>query len=544
MFLKKSHKYVWWLCAFAAVCFLAGSFLYTRTYSMPGYDAFEEQTAPWSPAFDATEPMPSSLTGETYPYEPTTREEAGNGYISSEITAEEPTTEVSAPDPADVERVRKTQTAGRFLYALGVLSLAAFVFICPFSSPLLGPEPELILGGLSAMWFCWSLQEMSGNFAFGAVLAVLATVLAVCLKGLVSWGCAKFSPRFSLTERLIAKSLREGKLSTGKIIALVSFGVIAAIASLLFAFRTFIDYNFDRDALLFSLPLAAGCCLLLVFALKGAKTYSRSVKNLSQQIKAVADNGAAVVSDGYFAESERELVEIGKKRDEAVKKAIADERFKVELITNVSHDLRTPLTSILGYAELLKDEDLSPEGKERLEKLNVKAGYMREMVEELFELTKVSSGETEAKKEEIDLVKLTEQTLGLFEDSLSAKNLTAKRHYSVNEARLETDGAMLHRVLDNLISNAVKYSPESARVHIYLDGENGVFRVKVVNTANYEMDFDTEEITKRFVRADKARSTSGSGLGLAIAKTYTEALGGEFSIRTEGDQFTAELKFN
>lgn len=544
MFLKKNHKYVWWLCAFAAFCFLAGSFLHTRTYSMPGYSAFEEQTTPWSPAFDETEPMPSSLTGETYPYEPTTRGEAGNGYISSEITTEEPTTEVSAPDPADVERVRKTQTAGRFLYVLGALSLAAFVCVCPFSSPLLGPEPELILGGLSAMWFCWSLKDMSGGFAFGAVLAVLATVLAVCLKGLVSWGCAKFSPRFSLMERILMNRRKKGKLSTGTVVALSLFSMAAAIISLLFAFWTILDYNFDRDALLFSLPLAAGCCLLLVFALKGAKTYSRSVKNLSRQIKAVADNGAAVVSDGYFAESERELAEIGKKRDEAVKKAIADERFKVELITNVSHDLRTPLTSILGYAELLKDEDLSSEGKERLEKLNRKAGYMRDMVEELFELTKVSSGETEAKKEELDLIRLTEQTLGMFDDSLSAKGLTVKRHYAVNEARLKTDGAMLHRVLDNLISNAVKYSPENARVHIYIDGENGAFRVKVINTANYEMDFAAEEITKRFVRADKARSTPGSGLGLAIAKTYTEALGGDFTIRAEGDQFTAELKFN
>lgn len=536
MFLKKSHKYIWCLCVFAAVCFLAGSFLRTRAFSLPGSYAVEKATMTAETTFLAE----AVLSTTACAYEPTTQEMSGGGYASTEPAQDGSVTEVGVPDPADFYRAEKTETAARFFYALGAFSFAAFIFICPFSSPLLGPEPELILGGLSAMWFCW-FKDMSGDFAFGAVLAVLATVLAVCLKGLVSWGCAKFSPRFSLMERIMTSRRKKGKLTAGTVIALASFGMTAAVFSLIFVIRTVADHKFERDALLLSLPLAAGCCLMLIFALKGARTYSRSVKNLSAQIKAVADNGAAVISDGYFSESERELAEIGKKRDEAVRKAIADERFKVELITNVSHDLRTPLTSILGYAELLKDETLSPEGKERLEKLNVKASYMREMVDDLFELTKVSSGETEAKKEELDLIKLTEQTLGMFEDSLEAKHLTVKRHYAEKEARLTTDGAMLHRVLDNLIANAVKYSPENTRIHIYLDRENDIFCIRVVNTANYEMDFDTREITKRFVRADKARSTSGSGLGLAIAKTYTEALGGSFDIRVEGDQFTAEL---
>ena len=531
--MKKNHKYIWCLCALAAACFLLGSFIHTRTYSMPGYDIFSGDSF--------TEPEATTMPpAETYM--PTTAPASG-AVTDGQTQRYEPTTEVPAPDSGEIDRVRKTEGTSRFFYALGILSLAGFVCIFPFSSPLLGPELEMSLGGLSAMWLYWALDEMSGDLAFGAVLAVLGTVLAVCIKGLVSWGCAKFPPGFSLTQRIIEKSLRQGKLSAGRIIALVSFGVAAAAASLAFALWTLIDYNFDRDALMFSLPLAAGCCTMLVFAVKGAKTYSRSVKNLTGQIKAVADNGEAAVSDGYFSESERELAEIGKKRDEALKKAIADERFKVELITNVSHDLRTPLTSILGYAELLKDEELSADGRERLEKLNAKAGYMRDMVEELFELTKVSSGETEAKKEKIDMLKLAEQTVGIFDDSLTAKNLTVKRHYGVSEAILETDGAMLHRVLDNLISNAVKYSPENARIHIYIDRDNGFFRVKVINTANYEMDFDTEEITKRFVRGDKTRSTSGSGLGLAIAKTYTEALGGRFEIQVEGDQFTSELMF-
>lgn len=224
---------------------------------------------------------------------------------------------------------------------------------------------------------------------------------------------------------------------------------------------------------------------------------------------------------------------------EAVAQAVADERFRVDLIANVSHDLRTPLTAILGYGELLEKQPMSEDGKTQLSKLNRKAGYMRDLVDSLFELTKVSSGVLEPKREPIDLLRLLEQTVGFFDDPLTAAGLTVKRQYASQTAPLNSDGTMLHQVFSNLLGNAIKYALKGTRIYLELTEAEGKYLVRMVNTASYEMDFTAEEIVQRFARGDKARSTQGSGLGLAIAQTYAEALGGSFEIVIDGDQFNA-----
>lgn len=226
---------------------------------------------------------------------------------------------------------------------------------------------------------------------------------------------------------------------------------------------------------------------------------------------------------------------------EIVSDAMTSERYRTDLVANVSHDLRTPLTSIIGYGELLEKEDLSTAGREQLDRLNEKARYLREMVDELFELTKVSSGVTGIKKERIDLVKLLEQTLGIYNDELDAAHLEIRRNYAAETAPLDTDGTLLNQVFSNLFTNAVKYALPGTRVHIVLLDEEDAWHVKVINVSNYEMKFDEKEILERFTRADESRHSEGSGLGLAIARTYTEVLGGSFYVTVDGDQFTAHV---
>lgn len=243
--------------------------------------------------------------------------------------------------------------------------------------------------------------------------------------------------------------------------------------------------------------------------------------------------------EGPFAETEEKLKAVQSAHTEAIRQAVTGERFKVELISNVSHDLRTPLTAILGYGELLEQQPMSEEGKLQLSRLNQKAGYMRDLVDSLFELTKVSSGVLEPKREAIDLIRLMEQTIGLFDDQLTAAGLRVKRQYAMKEAALNTDGSMLHQVFANLLGNAIKYALKGSRIYLEAAETDSGYRVRMVNTASYEMDFTAEEIVQRFARGDKARSTQGSGIGLAIAETYTEAVGGAFRIAIDGDQFSA-----
>jgi len=164
---------------------------------------------------------------------------------------------------------------------------------------------------------------------------------------------------------------------------------------------------------------------------------------------------------------------------------------------------------------------------------------MQELVDSLFELTKVSSGVTEPKWENIDLVRLLEQTIGFYDDALKKAGLVVKRAYLEDHVPIISDGGRLHQIFANLLGNAIKYALPGTRIYLTLIKVPEGWRVRLLNTASYEMDFDPEEIVQRFARGDKARSTKGSGLGLAIAQTYTESLGGQFSVEVDGDQFCA-----
>ena len=277
----------------------------------------------------------------------------------------------------------------------------------------------------------------------------------------------------------------------------------------------------------------------MVFCLLCLWKYGADLEHFQKQLSSFQRGLPITVGDGAFAQTEAQLLDVQAQHEEAVRTAVASERFKVELISNVSHDLRTPLTAILGYSELLQKEALSPEGQEQLRRLHQKAGYMSELVESLFELTKVSSGVIEAKKEKIDLIRLLEQTTGLFDDQLTNAGLSVRRSYVSDSIPIVTDGARMHQVFANLLGNAIKYALTGTRIYLEVKETECSYLIRMMNTASYEMDFKPDEIMQRFARGDKARSTKGSGLGLAIAQTYTESVGGKFHVAVDGDQFSA-----
>ena len=291
-------------------------------------------------------------------------------------------------------------------------------------------------------------------------------------------------------------------------------------------------FPFDAPALLFT-ALAGGLGILCL------RKYGAELGHFMLQLDNFQNGLPIAAKEGTFGEAETQLLNLQARHEEAVRTAVTSERFKVELISNVSHDLRTPLTWILGYGELLRKEELSPAGKEQLRALNQKAGYMRDLVEALFELTKVSSGVMECKKESIDLIRLLEQTIGLFDDQLTNAGLSVRRQYESDSVMIVTDGSRMHQVFANLLENAIKYALSGTRIYLEVREKEDGFQIRLVNTSSYEMDFKPEEILQRFARGDKARSTKGSGLGLAIARTYTESVGGRFHVAIDGDQFGA-----
>ena len=224
-----------------------------------------------------------------------------------------------------------------------------------------------------------------------------------------------------------------------------------------------------------------------------------------------------------------------------VEKQLKSERMKIELVTNVSHDLKTPLTSIISYIDLLSAEELSPTARDYVTIIEGKSQRLKTMVADLFDLAKATS-RTDVQTEEIDAVVLTRQVVGDLTDKIETSGRTLKCDIQAETAPINADGKKMYRVFQNVIDNALKYSMEGTRVYLTLKNENGICIITVKNIASYEMTFSPDEITERFTRGDEARSTEGNGLGLSIAKSFTEACGGSFRVDIDGDVFAAIIE--
>lgn len=219
------------------------------------------------------------------------------------------------------------------------------------------------------------------------------------------------------------------------------------------------------------------------------------------------------------------------------------ERLKTELITNVSHDLRTPLTSIITYTDLLKTEDLSIE--ERLKYVDIldrKSQRLKTLIEDLFEVSKMASGNLELNKQRVDLTQLLQQALAEHEEEISVSGLDFRMNIPEVALVAHVDGQRWWRVLDNLILNAIKYSMPGTRVYVTLQQVNGHAEFVVKNISKYEMNAEGEELFERFKRADTSRHTDGSGLGLAIAQSIVDMHAGSMKIDVDGDLFKVTVE--
>lgn len=227
----------------------------------------------------------------------------------------------------------------------------------------------------------------------------------------------------------------------------------------------------------------------------------------------------------------------------SLEKVSRSDQLRMDLITNVSHDLKTPLTSMVGYLELIKKEELSDVVRDYVDVIVDKTDKLKEMIDSLFSLAKVSSGNVELHMETFHFNRLMEQIMADMKDKIDESELQFVTRLTDEDTEIISDNMYCYRICQNLLENALKYSAKGTRVFVKtFVKDNDKLCLEMTNTAGYFMDFEKEDILEKFARGDKSRSTEGNGLGLAIVSSYAKALGGEFDIQIDCDQFKACLK--
>lgn len=322
---------------------------------------------------------------------------------------------------------------------------------------------------------------------------------------------------------------------------LIVFGVYSSVLAFCGAmFGVMIDFGWGTPFVLGIGWFAAAAWLLL----KRIDGFDRVVEALRRLRGGDLTYKLTDMPAGVFASMADDINSLGDGMQLALQNEVRAERMKSELITNVSHDLKTPLTSILNYSDLLCQEHLTPEEANDYAKIIHQKGMrLKNLTSDLFDISKVQSGAEQIFCERLDACTLVRQALGEQDQLIGDGKLALKVDLPEHEVPIWADGKKMSRVMENLIGNCIKYAMPGTRVFISVMEREGNAIIELKNIANYAMDFDANEITERFVRGDTARSTEGSGLGLAIAKSYVEACGGVFAVSVDGDLFKVQITF-
>lgn len=311
--------------------------------------------------------------------------------------------------------------------------------------------------------------------------------------------------------------------------------VLVSAATVILADAGYYDGYFKLVALLFLLSVAA--CL-----------FSLQLRKLQKEGEALAAGNldAQVDTKWMYWDVKRHaenLNSIGDGMAAAIDKQLKSERLKTELITNVSHDIKTPLTSIINYVDLLQHEHTSEQEEEYLAVLKRQAFKLKKLTEDLVEASKATTGNLPVNAVRCSMNELLAQVEGEYGDKLAAAELTLVSVMPEKELFCCVDGALMWRVIDNLLSNICKYAQNGTRVYLTLEKTGGEAVVTFKNTSRAALNIPAEELMERFVRGDSSRSTEGNGLGLSIAQSLTELQGGKMALAIDGDLFKAILRF-
>ncbi|MCI9071297.1 MAG: HAMP domain-containing histidine kinase [Lachnospiraceae bacterium] len=333
----------------------------------------------------------------------------------------------------------------------------------------------------------------------------------------------------------------------------------AAVYGLLMLAGGIMGFTGGRDAKggvwglgsLFFLIMVGFLVLQYRIGVKNMET-ARDMEALTKRIRDIrngnyAGNGdgsqCALLSGHDLEDAMAELEDIRHGMAIAVDEQMKSERMKVELIANVSHDIKTPLTSIISYVQFLKEEKELPEHvRDYVKILDEKSQRLKNMVQDVFAVSKAASGELPMHMEELDFCKLLRQTLADMEEQITGSKVTFRTELPETPVMIMADGQRMYRVFQNLFQNAIQYSLEGSRVFVTLQTDGQLAVASVKNTSRQELEKD-KDFTERFARGDLSRTDGGSGLGLSIAQSFTEACGGSFSWETNADLFVVTVSF-
>ncbi|MFW7374094.1 histidine kinase dimerization/phospho-acceptor domain-containing protein [Vagococcus fluvialis] len=310
---------------------------------------------------------------------------------------------------------------------------------------------------------------------------------------------------------------------------------LVAVANLfaLFILRRMYFSSFYRMILLGVMVVVILVEIRLVYlALKRTKKIMEQSKNW------MIEYDQPVSKDISLKELDRELTQLNKLIETSQKDTVQSEMLKTELLTNVSHDLRTPLTSIITYGDLLKQESLTDDNrKEYIEIINKKAQRMNHLIDDLFEVTKMNNGEIILDKSEVNLTQLLQQSVSEYSEEFEDYHLKFIFNKPEEAINLPLDGERMWRVFDNIFGNAIKYSMPETRVYLKLEKQNDMAKIELKNISQHELNEEADQLMEKFKRGDSSRHTEGSGLGLAIINSIVSLHDGNIDIQVDGDLF-------
>ncbi len=413
-------------------------------------------------------------------------------------------------------------------------------------------------GGLTAVgeygYTDWLLSELRYMSAWVWVVLFWTVYLVindlkhnrkVWRQGLIAKCCRTFSAR-ELKQPLARRMVRRNGILLG-ISAACGILMLAVAAG----FVNTVDPWGNRDVwIIYLLYLLVIFCLLLSVYLAGKKNVQagREVDALTERIGEICSGdysgtAEAVLAGGDLGTAREQLENIRQGMADAVDEQMKSERMKVELIANVSHDLKTPLTSIISYVQFLKEEEGLPEHvKDYVKILDEKSQRLKNMVQDVFAVSKAASGELPMCMEKLDFAKLLRQTLADMDEEIRDSRVSFRTELPEEPVMITADGQRMYRVFQNLFQNALKYSLDGSRVYVTLKVYGTMAVASVKNTSHMELDED-KNFTERFFRGDKSRTDGGSGLGLSIAQSFTEACGGRFELEFNADLFIVRVSF-
>lgn len=390
----------------------------------------------------------------------------------------------------------------------------------------------LIITGLFVMWFVM-MQEFTYLYGIESWVTVLTTVpfgimILLCLLSVVRHlkhgTFLKHTLTFTVLKGLyqwLSAIYENGSLGVKVTVVVILYPILTAATVIFF-------------------PIVIGIAVWL--AMKKVKTFNE-IQSGAALMKAGKLNHRIEIEDkGELKILAENINGINAGFEEAVFKELKNERLKTELITNVSHDIRTPLTSLITYTDLLKQETDPEKMRAYIDVLDEKSQRLKVLTDDLFEAAKASSGDIPVDLQAIDLVALVNQGIGEMTEQITAKGLNFKLSQSSEKINVMADGKLLWRAIENVFSNIFRYAQENSRVYIDIEKKGDLVNVSFKNISAHELNITPDELMERFKRGDEARTSEGSGLGLSITKSLIENQGGQFNVVIDGDLFKAMIE--